>query len=143
MMRNQKNLTANEKTILKHLHDNGRALKAYEILDLVRSEGIRAPSQVYRALDSLVSNGFVHRLESLSAFIACAHDHGKKQDTMGMEDAVAFAICQNCGTVEEYDLPGEFKALRIACKKNKFSASHMTVEISGCCLRCETQALEV
>ncbi|HSM41507.1 MAG TPA: transcriptional repressor, partial [Afifellaceae bacterium] len=48
-------------------------LSAYDILDRLRDKGFRAPLQVYRALDKLLALGLVHRLESLNAFIACAH----------------------------------------------------------------------
>ena len=53
--------------------------------------GLRAPLQVYRALDKLVETGLVHRLESLNAFVACAHKHCHD------DCASAFAICEKCG----------------------------------------------
>ena len=54
-------------------------ITAYEILDLL-SEGQKrvAPPTVYRALDFLIEEGFVHRIESLNSFVGCsdpAHKH--------------------------------------------------------------------
>jgi Fur family zinc uptake transcriptional regulator len=43
-----------------------------------------------------LKSGFVHRLESLNAFVACAepHDHSHSM--------TAFAICDKCGQVTEF-----------------------------------------
>src|SRR5690606_5865135 len=61
-------LTRNQELVLGALNGSGGRLSAYDILDRVRGKGIRAPLQVYRALDKLVERGLAHRLESLSAF---------------------------------------------------------------------------
>jgi Fe2+ or Zn2+ uptake regulation protein len=50
-------------------------MSAYDILDRLRGSGLRSPLQIYRALGPLTEQGLVHRLESLSAFVACAHPH--------------------------------------------------------------------
>ena len=71
-------LTKNQLRVLEKLEASSGPLSAYTLLDQLREHGFRAPLQVYRALDTLVKSGFVHRLESLNAFVACAepHDHG-------------------------------------------------------------------
>jgi len=48
------NLTRNQKLVLDVLQGSGRQMSAYEILDQLRPEGLKAPLQVYRALDKLV-----------------------------------------------------------------------------------------
>ena len=51
-----------------------RALGAYAILDRLRDAGFGSqPPVAYRALDFLVENGFVHKIERLNAFVACSH----------------------------------------------------------------------
>jgi hypothetical protein len=65
-------------------------MTAYEILDAVRDKGITAPPTVYRALNRLVEEGLAHRVESINAYVACAHSHHS-------DGAVVFAICDNCG----------------------------------------------
>src|SRR5690606_9624291 len=68
-------LTRNQTLVLDALEKADAPLSAYTILDRLRGDGLRAPLQVYRALEKLLSAGLVHRLESLNAFVACARPH--------------------------------------------------------------------
>src|SRR3954471_22140635 len=77
--------------VLQALLSSHRPLGAYEVIDeMAKSMPRPAPITVYRALDFLMQNGLVHRIESRNAFLACAHDH----DAAAM---VAFLICDACG----------------------------------------------
>ena len=77
--------------VLQALLSSHRPLGAYEVIDeLAKSMPRPAPITVYRALDFLMENGLVHRIESRNAFLACAHDH----DAAAM---VAFLICEPAG----------------------------------------------
>src|ERR1700710_1957225 len=89
-------LTRNQHLVLDALTEATGPLSAYGLLDRVRNDGIKAPLQIYRALDKLVELGLAHRLESLNAFVACAHVHEQHQGL------AAFAICENCGRVDEF-----------------------------------------
>ena len=81
--------------VLQALLSSHRPLGAYEVIDeLAKTMPRPAPITVYRALDFLMENGLVHRIESRNAFLACAHDH----DATSM---VAFLICDHCGSVGE------------------------------------------
>src|ERR1700749_3849153 len=81
--------------VLQALLSSHRPLGAYEVIDeLAKSMPRPAPITVYRALDFLMENGLVHRIESRNAFLACAHNHD--ETTM-----VAFLICEMCGSVGE------------------------------------------
>ena len=55
-----------------------------------------APITVYRALDFLMENGLVHRIESRNAFLACAHNHDASS-------SVAFLICDRCHSATELE----------------------------------------
>src|SRR5262245_38732694 len=55
-------LTKNQICVLEKLERASGPLSAYTLLDQLREQGFRAPLQVYRALDTLVKGGFVHRL---------------------------------------------------------------------------------
>ena len=58
--------------MLEALLESHRALTAYELLDQLAAAGLGSqPPVAYRALDFLVANGFVHRIERLGAFAAC------------------------------------------------------------------------
>src|SRR5438105_11892694 len=69
-------LTATRRRVLEALTASHQPLGAYEIIDRLAASGPRpAPPTVYRALDFLVANGLVHRIESRNAFIACVNNH--------------------------------------------------------------------
>ncbi|WP_434052352.1 MAG: Fur family transcriptional regulator [Roseibium sp.] len=128
-------LTKNQSLVFGSLSEAGGPLTAYAILDLLREDGFRAPLQVYRALDKLVEYGMVHRLESLNAFVACAHTgcsaHG----------AAAFAICEQCGDVIEFTPDEALKVLGEWTKAQQFSLSRMTIELRGTCSTCALKAI--
>lgn len=125
--------TPQRRRVLEILLSEHRALGAYDILDVLRSEGLGAqPPVAYRALDFLVSHGFAHRIERLNAFIACAHP--------GEGHAPAFLICRCCGTVAEsctdpFDGPlGEVAA------DSGFVVERAMVEAVGVCPNCAETA---
>ena len=123
-------LTRNQTLVLAALSAAEKPLSAYAILDALRSDGLRAPLQVYRALDKLVELGFVHRLESLNAFVACQH--------IGCDgaDSVAFAICGTCGKVDEVQDIGLSTELKSVSAKTGFVLANSVVELRGTCADC-------
>jgi Fur family transcriptional regulator, zinc uptake regulator len=123
-------LTKNQQLVFGALSEAGQPMSAYSILDSLRGEGLRAPLQVYRALDKLVEIGSVHRLESLNAFVACAHKHCHENC------ASAFAICEKCGSVTEFSDDAVMERLRGWSGKAKFAPSKMVVEVRGVCAAC-------
>ncbi len=123
-------LTRNQSLVLKALDRADGPLSAYTILDRLRDEGFRAPLQVYRALDKLQEFGLVHRLESISAFVACA-----RPDCHGHE-MIAFAICQTCGRVDEFSDEAVQESLSAWVSANRFMPAKTTIEISGNCAAC-------
>ncbi|WP_280953014.1 Fur family transcriptional regulator [Mangrovicella endophytica] len=125
-----KQLTKNQTVVLEALTRSDAPLSAYSLLDQVRSHGMRAPLQVYRALERLVELGLVHRLESINAFVACTHpeDH--------VHRLIAFAICTTCGRTEEISDAVIEGRLRNWSKEQSFKLEKATVEIRGTCSRC-------
>ncbi|WP_048645451.1 Fur family transcriptional regulator [Nitratireductor soli] len=126
-------LTRNQSLVMKTLSGAEAPLSAYTILDRLRDDGLRAPLQVYRALDKLLDMGLVHRLESLNAFVACAHPHTHEQEL------IAFAICENCGKVEEFSDEVVKERLDGWAKSHRFRAAKTTIEIRGDCGGCEAK----
>jgi len=124
-------LTRNQHLVLGALSAATGPLSAYGILDRVREDGIKAPLQIYRALDKLVELGLAHRLESLNAFVCCAD-----AQCHGAGGSTAFAICDRCGKVEEFAEPSIDSKLRSWSKASGFVPSRMTIEIRGRCRDC-------
>jgi Fur family zinc uptake transcriptional regulator len=65
--------------VLEALIDAGRALGAYDLIDRIAAKSGKrvAPITIYRALDFLVENDLVHRIESRNAFLACPAGMGR------------------------------------------------------------------
>ena len=77
------------KFILRLIWDNPKPSKAYDLLDEVSKMNYSAkPPTVYRALDFLLENGFIHKINTLNAYIACTH-------TL-KHDHCYFIICDKC-----------------------------------------------
>ncbi|MEZ5870479.1 MAG: Fur family transcriptional regulator [Nitratireductor sp.] len=123
-------LTKNQSLVLDTLMREGGPLSAYGILDRLRDKGLRAPLQVYRALEKLVTHGKVHRLESLNAFVACSHPGCDNQE------AVIFTICSDCGKVDEITDAGLGVQLQAVAHRADFKLAKSTVELRGHCNHC-------
>jgi len=125
-------LTKNQQLVFGTLEGADAPLSAYTILDKLRDQGFRAPLQVYRALEKLLEFGLVHRLESINAFVACAHP---SHDCCG-HGTVAFAICHACGHVIEFHDNAIDERLADWSRAQKFKAEKTTIEIRGLCETC-------
>ncbi|ODT83101.1 MAG: Fur family transcriptional regulator [Pelagibacterium sp. SCN 64-44] len=127
-------LTRNQGLVLEALNRSGGPLSAYDILDLLRGDGLRAPLQIYRALDKLVERGLAHRLETLNAFVACADAHCHRKGL------IAFAICAGCGKVDEFADPVIEERLGDWAETTGFKVERTTMEIRGQCAACLQKA---
>ena len=88
-------LSKNQQIIFDLIDESPEPMKAYAILFNVQKKGIKAPLQVYRALDKLVEIGKIHKIESRNAFIAC------QNSSCQVSKATAFSICEICEKVTE------------------------------------------
>ncbi|HIP94625.1 MAG TPA: hypothetical protein EYH20_04740 [Leucothrix sp.] len=60
--------------------ESQKPAKAYDVLKkLVNGEGAQMPPTVYRALDFLLKNGLVHKINILNAFVGYFHPGRHKQ----------------------------------------------------------------
>ncbi|WDR07466.1 Fur family transcriptional regulator [Devosia rhodophyticola] len=123
-------LTKNQGLVLGTLAHSDGPLSAYDILDKLREDGLRAPLQVYRALDKLMERGLAHRLESLNAFVACADANCHRRGL------IAFAICEDCGKVDEFADPLIDERLGVWAGARGFAVARTTMEIRGKCANC-------
>lgn len=128
-------LTKNQSLVLDVLTRSDQPVSAYTILDRLRDHGFRAPLQVYRALDKLTESGLVHRLESINAFVACAHRNSECCGGHG-HGTVAFAICTGCGQATEFHDHEIDHRLDSWAKARNFRPQKTTIEIRGLCESC-------
>lgn len=127
-------LTKNQRGVLEKLEAAGGPLSAYTLLDQLRERGLRAPLQVYRALDALIKAGLVHRLESLNAFVACAEPHDHEHSM------TAFAICDICGQVTEFSDHEIGHRLEGWVGATGFAPKKAIIEFRGTCAKCLAEA---
>jgi len=122
-------LTKVRQRVVQLLLQEHRAMGAYEILDVLRQEGLGSqPPVVYRALDFLIKNGFAHKVEKLNAYIACNH--------VGTEHVPAFLICRDCDVIAETKINLSDDVLSAAAKETGFITERMVVEAEGICPKC-------
>jgi Fur family zinc uptake transcriptional regulator len=119
--------------VMEALLESHRAMTAYELLERLEAAGHgSAPPVVYRALDFLVSHGFVHRIEGLGAFAACTHA-GRARHGAG------FLVCRVCRTVAETELRPP-RGLAAEAAAAGFTVERLVVEAEGVCARCREAA---
>lgn len=124
-------LTPVRRKVLELLLQEHRALGAYAILDLLREAGFGSqPPVAYRALDFLAEHGFVHKIERLNAFVACAHPEEDE------DHAPAFMICRQCDAVAEACGVPAKSALGAAARAAGFRIERAVVEAVGLCPAC-------
>ena len=120
--------TKGRRRVLEILLQEHRAMGAYDILGMLSDEGFASqPPVVYRALDFLVANGFVHKIQKLNAYIACAHP--------GDSHTPVFLICKECETVAETAAPLQSTLGEVA-NKIGFKIENTIVEAEGMCPTC-------
>ena len=133
----QVKLTPRRLQVLSILTQSHQPMGAYEILDCINQAELVAndssekaqsiaPPIVYRALEFLLAEGLVHRIESKNAFISCDHP--------GHQYGAQFLICSGCDKVAELDNPDS--SLLTEADNLGFKVDHSVVEITGVCKDC-------
>ena len=132
-MQKQQNLSKNQQINFNIIHNSSEPLKAYSILFNVQKKGIKAPLQVYRALDKLVELGKIHKIESRNAFIAC------QNSSCQISKATAFSICESCEQVSEISNTKLSKYLSNFADETGMKYSKYNLEFFGLCKKCKSK----
>ena len=132
-MQKEYNLSKNQQIIFDIIHNSSEPLKAYSILFNVQKKGIKAPLQVYRALDKLVEIGKIHKIESRNAFIAC------QNSSCQISKATAFSICENCENVSEISNSKLSKYLANFADESGMKYNKYNLEFFGVCKKCKSK----
>lgn len=118
--------------VLKLIWGNHEAVKAYDLLELLKPFDPSAkPATIYRALDFLLEQGFIHRIESLNAFIGCSD--------IGRQHELLLLICDRCHTVEERAAVAVMDAVAAEIAAAGFRVRYKAQEIHGLCAACASR----
>ena len=129
-MHKEHTLTKNQQIIFDLIDKSPEPMKAYSILFNVQKKGIKAPLQVYRALDKLVEMGKIHKIESRNSFVAC------KNSNCQISKATAFSICESCEEVSEISDNKLSKYLKSFQNKAGMKFKKYNLEFFGLCKKC-------
>jgi len=119
--------------VLELVWSSHKPVGAYALLDELRNEELgSAPPTIYRALDFLIENGLIHRIERMNAFVGCSHP--------GESHRGFFLICGECGNAEELQSEGVADTITASASRRGFIARDMTLEVTGTCADCRRSA---
>jgi Fur family zinc uptake transcriptional regulator len=124
-------LTSIRKEVLYILWSHHKPLKAYEILDyLHQNKLISQPPSVYRALDFFISQGVVHKAESIQSYTLCCEPIKHLHSELLM-------VCNNCHQIiEVHDPLVQSLVLKLA-EQQSFQLTQDIIELKGICKRCQ------
>jgi Fur family transcriptional regulator, zinc uptake regulator len=125
-------MTKLRRLALEELWRSEKPLGAYGLLSRMEALSDRklTPSTVYRALDFLVEQGFVARIESRNAYVPCAHpDHTHR---------CVFFVCDRCSRSVEIENPALEAVIAQEAAFLDFGIAHSVIELRGVCAACRT-----
>lgn len=126
-------LTPVRRRVLEILLGEHKAQGAYDILAQLAEDGLGSqPPVAYRALEFLTRIGFVHRIECLNAYVACARP--------GARHAPGFLICRKCHGVAETGVAPDRGTLGRAAAASGFRIETAVQEVEGLCPDCQSPA---
>lgn len=124
-------LTPAREQVLSLLLEEQSAIGAYNLLaKLQQHDPAAKPATIYRALDFLGKQGFVHKIESINAYTLCHH-------LSECYHPVQLLICDQCGKVDEIQSNSLHNAINELAEKQQFRVSHQIIEAHGLCAECQ------
>ena len=131
-------LTPLRRQVLELVWQSHQPIGAYAVLDALQSDrrdaatagkvSAVAPPTVYRALEFLLGQRLIHRIESLNAYIGCIHP--------GARHVAQFLICNGCGSAAELESQALLTAIDSAAAEAGFAIEQVAVEVAGRCPDC-------
>lgn len=121
--------TDQRKLVFDIIRKSKKPISAYDVLaEMAKVMDNPKPPTAYRAIDFLIENGLVHKIESLNAFVSChaGHNHLGSQ----------FMVCDDCGNVEEVHLCDVPAPLQKKISENGFQLKRWNAELHGTCRDC-------
>ncbi|EGU33114.1 putative zinc uptake regulation protein [Vibrio sp. N418] len=129
-------LTPQRKRVFELICASPKASSAYELLEQLKvSEPQAKPPTVYRALDFLLEQGFIHRVESTNSFIQCCSCNAHKHYSH-------LLICDKCSNVIELQDDNLVALLASNAEKYGFEITNHVIESHGICQSCSSDNKE-
>lgn len=126
-------LTIVRRRVLELIVGAEQPIGAYGLLAALHTErGRLGPPTVYRALDFLLAHKLIHKIASVSAYVACddvEHPHESQ-----------FMICDDCGAAAEIHDEGIVQSLRELGENRGFAVARQVIEARGVCPACRAAA---
>ncbi len=119
-----------ETLVLNTLRSAAEPMTAYGLLEALRPVGIRSAPIIYRALDLLMKQGNVHKINELGAYVACdcTDDHKHSMSVL--------AICGQCREVEELHDHAVIHHLEHLREQGIRLQPHAVIELPVICSQC-------
>ena len=125
-------MTALREKVLRLVWQSHQPLGAYQLMDMLAAQSTRrvAPPTVYRALDFLLQQGLIHRINSLNAFVGCTQpDNGHANN---------FLICLACGVAIEFSHAALQEDIDELTAEYRFQLGSQSLELVGICRQCQS-----
>ena len=119
-----------DQRVLELLWENRGPTGAYglmEVLKLRHGQSVGPPT-VYRALQFLMDQGIVSKIESRNAYVPCAHPERRH--------ICLFFICASCGASVELEDQRLERLISETATLLEFRAARRVVEVEGTCEHC-------
>lgn len=123
-------LTSQRAEVLRLMAEQPGSISAYDLLDQLRvSEPQAKPPTVYRALDFLLEQGFIHRVESNNSYVMCHHFEAPAHTSVML-------VCDRCAAVTEKQAQGVEKIIASLAGEAQFALRNSVIEAHGLCENC-------
>lgn len=116
--------------VLELVWNSHKPIGAYRILDQLKTDDhTPAPPTVYRALEFLLNEGFIHRIASLNAYIGCPFAE--------RQHVSQFLVCDRCGDATEMHDKRLSGAIYQSAQDKGFKPQRQVLEVFGSCEACQ------
>jgi len=127
--------TEPRKHVLEIVAANKKPATAYDVLELLGKRMPQPkPPTVYRAISFLQEHGFVHRIESLNAYVVCCQGNHPGHHHSGSQ----FFVCDDCGRVEEVHPVSIPAHITSQAEQSNFKVRQWFAELHGSCAECKS-----
>lgn len=123
-------VTPLRRNVLSLILKTEKSIKAYDIIRKLSTPAKKVkPPVVYRTLEFLQNQGFIHRIERDNSYTACSHPEEKKHHCM-------LVVCDSCGNVKEFCDNSLSRIIQLNIHNAGFEMGGGTLEVGGVCPTC-------